>query len=131
MSTLILVKPDQTGKLSSYLVVLESIVRTLFTKEDKGTYNPIHYISKVILDSEIRYRILEKLSLALVTAVGKLHPYFEAYNLIVLTSYLIRALLHMLEASRRMMKYALKNRNYDIKYQSLTIINLNPSIFHP
>ena len=51
------------------------------------------------MDEEASYPELEKLALALMVASGKLRPYFHAHPIEVLTSYPLRQVLQMLEAS--------------------------------
>jgi len=54
---------------------------------DQGVQQPIYYISKILVDAEMRYLPLEKLVLALVHATRKLPHYFQVHTIYVLTEY--------------------------------------------
>ena len=60
---------------------------------------------------------MEKLILALVTAARKLHPYFQAHTIEVLTEYPIKQVLHKPETSGRLMKWAIELSEFDIRYR--------------
>ena len=65
---------------------------------------------------------MEKLILALVTAARKLRPYFQAHTIEVPTEYPMKQVLHKLETSRRLMKWAIELSEFDIKYKLKTVI---------
>ena len=65
---------------------------------------------------------MEKLVLALVTAARKLHPYFQAHTIEVLIEYPMKQVLHKLEASERLMKWAIELSEFDIRYKPKTAI---------
>lgn len=48
----------------------------LAREEDDGTQRYVHYTSKVMVDREKRYHLLEKLVLPLVIFARRLKPYF-------------------------------------------------------
>ena len=50
-------------------------------------------------------------------AANKLCPYFQAHTIIVLTSYLIRAILHKPDASGRLLKWVVELSEFDIEYR--------------
>ena len=65
---------------------------------------------------------MEKLILALVTAARKLRPYFQAHTIEVPTEYPMKQVLHKPEVSRRLMKWAIKLSEFDIRYKPKTAI---------
>ena len=65
---------------------------------------------------------MEKLLLALVTAARKLRPYFQAHTIEVPTEFLMKQVLHKLETSRRLMKWAIELSEFDIRYKPKTAI---------
>ena len=65
---------------------------------------------------------MEKLILALVTAAQKLRPYFQAHTIEVPTEYPMKQVLHKLETSRRLMKWAIELSEFDIRYKPKTAI---------
>ena len=65
---------------------------------------------------------MEKLILALVTVAQKLRPYFQAHTIEVPTEYPMKQVLHKLETSRRLMKWAIELSEFDIIYKMKTAI---------
>ena len=70
-----LTTPDPGEDLYMYLSVSEHAVSVILLR-DQGVQQPIYYISKTLVDAEMRYLPLEKLVLALVHATRKLPHYF-------------------------------------------------------
>ena len=60
---------------------------------------------------------MEKLILALVTTAWKLRPYFQAHTIEVPIEYLMKQVLHKPETSRRLMKWAIELREFEIRYK--------------
>ena len=60
---------------------------------------------------------MEKLILALVTAARKLFPYFQAHTIEIPTEYPMKQVLHKLETSGRLMKWAIELSEFNIKYK--------------
>ena len=60
---------------------------------------------------------MEKLILALVTTSRKLRPYFQAHTIEVPTEYPMKQILHKLETSRRLIKWAIELSEFDIRYK--------------
>ena len=65
---------------------------------------------------------MEKLILVLVTAARKLHPYFQAHTIEVSMEFPMKQLLHKLETSGRLMKWAIELSEFDIRYKPKTVI---------
>lgn len=59
-----------------YLGVSEVVVSDVLVRENKGTQSLIYYVSKTLVDAEMRYPHLEKLAFSLVVASRMLRPYF-------------------------------------------------------
>ena len=72
--------------LFMYLLMSEHAVSVMLLR-DRGMQQLIYYVSKTLVDVEMRYLPLEKLVLALVHATWKLPHYFQAYTVYVLTEY--------------------------------------------
>ena len=70
-----LTTPEPGEDLYMYLSVSEHAVSVMLLR-DQGVQQPIYYISKTLVDAEMRYLPLEKLVLALVHATRKLPNYF-------------------------------------------------------
>ncbi|XP_013624524.1 PREDICTED: uncharacterized protein LOC106330631 [Brassica oleracea var. oleracea] len=91
---------------------------------EKGTKQlAIYYVSKALLDAETRYSHLEKLALALMVAARKFQPYFQAHPIVVITSFSIKLVLHKLEVSGGLAKWAVELGEYDVIFRPATGIN--------
>ena len=69
-----------------YLSVSKHAVSAVLLR-DQGVQQPVYYISKTLVDVEMRYLLLEKIVLALVHTTRKLPQYFQAHTIFVLTKY--------------------------------------------
>ena len=65
---------------------------------------------------------MEKLILALVTTSRKLRPYFQAHTIEVPTEYPMKQILHKLETSGRLIKWAIELSEFNIRYKPRTTI---------
>ena len=65
---------------------------------------------------------MEKLILALVTTARKLRPYFQAHTIEVPTEYPMKQVLQKQETSGRLMKWAIEQIEFDIRYKPKTAI---------
>ena len=91
-------------------------------REQEKVQWPIYYVSKRLLDTEIRYPKLEKPALALVYASRKLRPYFYSHSIEVLTNYPLRQVLQKLEASGRLFKWVIELGQFEVNYHPRTVI---------
>ena len=73
-------------------------------------------MSKGLQDVETRYPELGKLALAIVVTSRKLRPYFHAYLIEVLTNYPLCQVLQKLEASGRLLKWAIELGQFDVNF---------------
>ena len=87
-----------------------------------GKQLPVYYVSKRLIEAELRYPEVEKLALALVISTRKLRHYFLAHPIVVLTGYPIKTILRRPEVSGRLVKWAIELTQYDITYQPRTAI---------
>ena len=70
-----------------YVAVSESAASSVLIQEESKVQHPVYYVSKRLLDAELRYPNMEKLAYALVISSRKLRLYFQAHTIEVLTSY--------------------------------------------
>lgn len=118
----LLSKPLDGETVLLYLAFLEHAVSGVLVREEGRKQYPIYYISKSLLDAETRYNKLEKLALALVTAARKLCPNFQAHQVVVVTSFPIKAVLHKTEVSGRLAKWEVELGEYDANFRPATAI---------
>ena len=65
---------------------------------------------------------MEKLALALITAVRKLKPYFQAHIIVVLTDQPLKKAMSSPEAAGRMALWAIELSEFDVQYRPRTAI---------
>ena len=75
----------------------------------------------MLINAKTRYAF-ERIALALRMAANKLRPYFQAHTIIVLTNYLIRAILHKPDSSRQLLKWVVELIEFDIEYRPRSVI---------
>ena len=80
-------------RLFLYLAVSNSAASSILVWEESKVQHPVYYVSKRLLDAELRYQDMEKLTYTLVFSSRKLQPYFQAHTIEVLTSYFLRQVL--------------------------------------
>ena len=98
-----LLNPSMPGEeLYLYIAVSQVAVNAALVREEGGSQRPVYFISKAFRGAEERYPRMEKLAFALVTAVRKLKPYFQAHTIIVLTDQPLKRAMSSPEAVERM-----------------------------
>ena len=118
----ILVSPSEGELLTLYLVVSDFSTSAVLVRDKDRVQHPVYYCSRALRGAEERYPRMEKLILALVTTARKLRPYFQAHNIEVPTEYPMKQVLHKLETSGRLMKWAIELSEFDIRYKLKTAI---------
>ena len=73
-------------------------------------------MNKRLLDAGTRYLKLEKLVLALMVASRKLRLYFHAHPIEILTNYPLCQVLQKLEASGRLLKWAIELGHFKVNF---------------
>lgn len=84
--------------------------------EEKSVQLSIYYVSHSMVLIETRYPSFEKLALALLVALQKLKPYFQAHSIIVLISHLLRQVLYRPEISGQLVRWSMELSQYEIHY---------------
>ncbi|KAL2226693.1 UNVERIFIED_CONTAM: Retrovirus-related Pol polyprotein from transposon opus [Sesamum indicum] len=116
----LLANPKEGETLFLYLGISENAVSSVLVREEAGNQNPIYYVSKMLQGTESKYSEIEKLALALVVTARKLRAYFQSHKVVVLTNYPLKHVMSRLEASGRLIKWAVKLGQYDVDYQPRT-----------
>ena len=116
MKASMLTAPEPGEDLFMYLSVSNHAVSAVLLR-DQGVQQPVYYISKTLVDAEMRYLPLEKLVLALVYATRELPHYFQAYTVFVLTEYPLQLLLKRSDFTGRIAKWGTRLGSFDIWYR--------------
>ncbi|XP_074336054.1 uncharacterized protein LOC141673222 [Apium graveolens] len=118
----LLSKLIQGEDLFIYLSVTDHAVSGVLVKESEGVQSLVYYVSKSLVDAEIRYTSLEKLVLASTMTSTKLRNYFESHKKHVMTNFPLRNILSKPDLTGRMEKWAIHLSTYDIMYDARTTI---------
>ena len=118
----ILVSPSKGELLTLYLVVSDFSTSIVLIKDKDRVQHLVYYCSRALRGAEERYPKMEKLILALVTITRKLRPYFQAHTIEIPTEYPMKQVLHKLETSGRLMKWAIELSEFNIRYKPKTTI---------
>ncbi|XP_077245991.1 uncharacterized protein LOC143885822 [Tasmannia lanceolata] len=113
----LLTKPEPGEELLLCLSVSPMALAAVLVREEHNQHKTIYYVSKVLHDAEIRYQRFQKLVYALIMAARKLRPYFQAHIIKVLTDQPLRQVLHRLDISGQLVKWAVELSEFDIQCQ--------------
>ena len=85
--------PEPDEVLFAYIAVAPYVVSLVLIRVDFSVQRPVYYVSKSLHKAEVHYLLLEKAILAIVFGTRKLPHYFQAHTVVVLTQFLIKAIL--------------------------------------
>ncbi|GKV44660.1 hypothetical protein SLEP1_g51822 [Rubroshorea leprosula] len=80
----LLTKADDGEILYLYLGISDEAISSVLVREEGKHQKPVYYISSVLHGADVRYSIVEKTALAVVTSAKKLIPYFQSHPIIIL-----------------------------------------------
>jgi hypothetical protein len=96
----ILTAPQLGENLLVYIAATTHVVSTAIVVERQeevhafGVQRSVYFISKVLSKSKIHYPTIQKLLYGILITSRKLLHYFNAYNLLVVTNFLLADILH-------------------------------------
>ena len=100
-------KADET--LFVYLAVSDvSVSGALFKEDENKKQRPVFFASKYLADAKTQYSHLEQATLALRIEPKKLHPYFQAHPIVVLTDLPLRSTINKPDLFGRMARWAIE-----------------------
>ncbi|KAI5324809.1 hypothetical protein L3X38_033882 [Prunus dulcis] len=120
--------PEPGDILMIYLSVSVTAVSSVLIRPRDSVEHPVHYVSKALQDTEVRYQDIEKLAFALVVPARRLRPYFQAHTIHVLTNQPLRQVLQKPETSGRLVKWAIELGEFDIHYKPPQLQRARPSL---
>ena len=114
--------PEPDEVLFAYIVVAPYTISLVLIRVDCGVQRSVYYVSKSLLEAEVRYLPLEKAILAVVLGTRKLPHYFQAHTVVVLTQLLPKIILRSTDYTGRVAKWGTILGAFDIKYMPRTSI---------
>jgi hypothetical protein len=101
----------------------------------------VYYINEVLHEAKTRYLEVHKLLYAVLIASRKLHHYFQAHGISVVSSYLLRTVLHNPNATGNIAKWATELAEFELNFASRHaiksqvladfIVDWTPPAIHP
>ena len=79
-------------------------VSAALIREENKVQLPVYYVSQTFQGAEARYPRIEKITFALIMALRKIRPYFQANPIIVMTNQPIKKAMIKPEAAGRMVQ---------------------------
>ena len=108
--------PSKEGEdLFLYLAVSTMAVIATLIREENRVQLPIYYMSQTFQGAEAKYPCMEKIIFALVVASQKLHPYFQANPILVITDQPIKKAMNKPEATGRLVQWEIELSQFDVK----------------
>jgi len=77
-------------------------VSSVLVQEIEVEERPIYFVSRVLHGAEVRYQMIEKVSLALIITARRMQMYFQNHQVIVKTNYPIMKILTKPDLVRQM-----------------------------
>jgi hypothetical protein len=130
----ILVAPEPEEQLYLYIAVAAEAVTTVLVVERptpesqeledsrpaagvRTIQRPVYYVSEVLHEAKTRYLETHKLLYDVLVASRKLHHYFQAHKIVVVTSFPLRAILHNSNATGNIAKWAAELAEFQLDFR--------------
>lgn len=94
-----------------------------FGCHSEGGKRLVYFVSRVLHGAKVRYTVVEKVVLTLVTSTRRLLPNVLNYQIVVQTDYPLSSILGKADVSGRMVKWAVEMGQFDISCERRTMIN--------
>jgi hypothetical protein len=85
--------------------------------EVRTVQRPVYYVSEVLHEAKTRYLETHKLLYDVLVASRKLRHYFQTHRVVVVTSFLLRAILHNSNATGNIAKWAAELAEFQLDFQ--------------
>ena len=104
-------------KLYLYLAVSNTAISSALIRKEENVQKPVYYTSQAFQGVEANYPRMEKIAFALLVASKKLHPYFQAHSIVVMTDQPIRKTMNKIDAAGQLIQWAIELGQFDIEYR--------------
>ena len=91
-----------------YLAVSLTAVSASLIKEENKIQLLVYYVSQAFQGAEARYPLINKITFALIVASRKLHPYFQANSIKVMTDQPIKKAMNKSTVAGWMVQWAIE-----------------------
>ena len=91
-----------------YLAVSNTAISSTLIREERNIQKPVYYTSQAFQGAKASYPRMEKIAFALLVASKKLHPYFQAHHIVVMTDQPIRKMMNKIDATGRLIQWAIE-----------------------
>ena len=88
----------------------------------KMMQHPVYFVSSLLQGARSRYSGVQKLLFDLLMASRKLHHYFQAHEITVVTRFPLQRILHNPDATGRIVEWALELSSFGLKFESTSTI---------
>jgi hypothetical protein len=76
----------------------------------------MYFVNEVLHEAKTRYLVAQKLLYAVLIATRKLHHYFQAHKILMVTSYPLRSIHHNLNAIGNFVKWATELTEFELEF---------------
>ena len=91
-------------------------------QKKKMMQHPVYFVSSLLQGARSRYSGVQKLLFDLLMASRKLHHYFQAHEITVVTRLQLQRILHNPDATGRIVEWALELSSFGLKFESSSAI---------
>ena len=91
-------------------------------QKKKMMQHPVYFVSSLLQGARSRYSGVQKLLFGLLMASRKLHHYFQAHEITVVTRLPLQRILHKPDATGRIVEWALELSRFGLKVESTSTI---------
>jgi hypothetical protein len=119
----VLMPPQDKKPFKLYLSANEQAIGSALMREFEGKERVVYFVSRRLLDAEMRYSAMERLCLSLYFSCTKLRPYLlTAECTVVCTDDVVKCMLSLPILNGRIGKWILALSEFDLTYQSAKAI---------